>query len=143
MAAISKPLKTSGIGPGPSTKEASTRTGATNSAIWALEPIAMLTERSILSLIATSTATQCSAALPTIATTITPMKNSLRPIDSEAASIEPTRISDITPTATPATASAITEERIDQPQVSSCSVVAVGVEELPVGAQAEEEGPAT
>ena len=87
------------------TYEASTRTGATKSAIWALEPIAMLTARSILSLRATSTATQCSAALPTIATTITPMKNSERPIASEASEIEPTRISDMTPTATPAIAS--------------------------------------
>ncbi len=105
-----------------------TSTGATNRAICALEPIAMLTERSILSLTATRTATQCSAALPTIATTITPMKNSLRPIDSEASVIEPTRISDITPTAMPATASAMTEVRIDQPQVSSCVlVVAVGL----------------
>ena len=34
------------------------------SAIWALDPIAMFTARSILSLAATSTATQCSAALP-------------------------------------------------------------------------------
>ena len=98
-----------------------TSTGATNIAIWALDPIAMLTERSILSLTATSTATQCSAALPTIATTITPMKNSLSPTASEASVIEPTRISDITPTAIPATASAITELRIDQPQVSSAS----------------------
>jgi hypothetical protein len=114
-------LKTSGIGPGPITKESSTSTGATNIATWALDPIAMLTERSILSLTATSTATQCSAALPTIATTMIPMKNSLSPIDSEAASIDPTRISDITPTATPATASAITDFRTDQPQVSSCS----------------------
>ena len=62
----------------------------------------MLTARSILSLRATRTATQCSAALPTIATTITPMKNSERPTASEASEIEPTRISDITPTAIPA-----------------------------------------
>ena len=40
----------------------------------------MFTARSILSLAATSTATQCSAALPTIATTNTPTKNSDRPI---------------------------------------------------------------
>ena len=102
-------------------KEARTSTGATKRAIWALEPIAMLTARSILSFIATRTATQCSAALPTIATTITPMKNSERPIDSEASVIEPTRTSDITPTRTPAIASAITEVRVDQPQVSSSS----------------------
>ena len=60
----------------------------------------MLTARSILSLAATSTATQCSAALPTIATMNTPTKNSDRPMSSEASEIEPTRISDITPTAT-------------------------------------------
>ena len=53
----------------------------------------MLTARSILSLDATSTATQCSAAFPTIATTIAPMKNSLRPIDSAASEIEPTSTS--------------------------------------------------
>ena len=82
------------------TNESSTSSGAAKSAIWALEPIAMLTARSILSLRATSTATQCSAALPTIATTITPTKNSLRPTaDSEASEIDPTRISDITPDA--------------------------------------------
>ncbi len=81
----------------------------------------MFTARSILSLTATSTATQCSAALPTIATTITPMKNSERPIECEASVIEPTSTSDITPTRTPAIASAATEVRVDQPQVSSSS----------------------
>ena len=84
-------------------KEAITSTGATNSAIWALEPIAMLTARSILFLNATRIATQCSAALPTIATTITPTKNWDSPIDSDASEIEPTRTSDISPTAIPAT----------------------------------------
>ena len=79
----------------------------------------MLTARSILSFLATSTATQCSAALPTIATTIAPMKNSDSPTDSEASLIEPTRISDINPTRTPAIASITTEVRTDQPQVSS------------------------
>src|SRR3954451_4430919 len=101
--------------------EAITRTGATKSATCALEPTAMLTARSILSFIATSTATQCSAALPTIATTMTPMKNSERPTDSEASVIEPTSTSDITPTSTPAIARAITEVLVDQPQVSSSS----------------------
>jgi hypothetical protein len=47
-AASSSPLKTSGIGAGPSTNEQSTRTGATKSATCALEPIAMLTARLIL-----------------------------------------------------------------------------------------------
>src|SRR5689334_1764670 len=102
-------------------KEASTNTGATKSATWALEPIAMLTERSILSLRATRTATQCSAALPTMATTITPMKNSESPIECEASLIEPTSTSDMTPTRTPAIASAVTEARVDQPQLSSSS----------------------
>ena len=79
----------------------------------------MLTARSILSLRATRTATQCSAALPTIATTITPMKNSERPTASEASEIEPTRISDITPTAMPAMNSISTERRTLQPRPSS------------------------
>ena len=93
-------MKTSAIGSGPTTNEASTSTGATNSAICALEPIAMFTARSILSLAATSTATQCSAALPTIATMKTPTKNSDRPMSSEASLMDPTRTSLITPTAT-------------------------------------------
>ena len=79
----------------------------------------MFTARSILSLAATSTATQCSAALPTIATTIAPMKNSLSPIDSAASAIDPTRTSLITPTSTPATASVITPRRTLQPAASS------------------------
>ena len=49
------------------------------------------------------------------------MKNSERPIDCEASVIEPTRTSDMTPTRTPAIASAITEVRTDQPQLSSSS----------------------
>ena len=59
-----------------------TSTGATNSAICAADPIAMLTARSILSFHATRTATPVLGRVPTIATTITPMKNSLRPTDS-------------------------------------------------------------
>ncbi len=102
-------------------KEATTRTGATKSAIWVLEPIAMLTARSILSFMATATATQCSAALPTIATTMTPMKNSESPSEWEAAVSEPTRISDITPTATPATPRSATDFRTDQPAAVSSS----------------------
>jgi len=47
-AASSKPLKTSGIGNGPMKNEQSTRTGVTNSATCALEPIAMFTARLIL-----------------------------------------------------------------------------------------------
>ena len=46
-----------------------------------------------------------------IATTITPTKNGDRPMSSDASVIEPTRISDITPTAMPAIASMITARR--------------------------------
>ena len=42
---------------------------------------------------------------------MTPTKNGERPIDSDASVIEPTRISDITPTATPAPASMSTLRR--------------------------------
>ena len=49
------------------------------------------------------------------------MKNSERPTDSEASVIEPTSTSDMTPTRTPAIASAMTEVRVDQPQPSSSS----------------------
>ena len=72
-----------------------------------------------MSLAATSTATQCSAAFPTIATTIAPMKNSLNPIDSAASEMDPTRTSLISPTRTPAIASAITLRRTLHPVASS------------------------
>ena len=48
MAPISNPLNTSAIGNGPTANEASTSTGATNSAICAPDPTAMLIDRSIL-----------------------------------------------------------------------------------------------
>jgi hypothetical protein len=41
--------------------------------------------------IAMSTAVECSAALPMIATTITPTKTSVNPNEAEAASTAPTR----------------------------------------------------
>ena len=59
-------------------------------------------------------ATQCSAALPTMATTMMPTKNGDRPRFSDASVMDPTRISDITPTATPAMASMVTARRTDQ-----------------------------
>ena len=59
--------------------------------------------------------------MPTIATTMRPTKNSLRPIASEASEIEPTRISDMTPTATPAHASTMTEVLTDHRASSTCS----------------------
>jgi hypothetical protein len=43
-----------------------------------------------------------------------PTKNGDRPRFSDASVIDPTRISDITPTATPAMASMVTERRTDQ-----------------------------
>src|SRR5438874_13836714 len=102
------------MGWGPNTNDSSTSRGATNRDTWALDPIAMLTAKSILSLYATSTATQCSAALPTIATTTAPMKNGESPMAFDASSIECTRISLMPPTAKPATASSSTDLRTDQ-----------------------------
>ena len=81
----------------------------------------MLTARSILSLAATSTATQCSAALPTIATTNTPTKNSDSPMSCEASEIEPTSTSLIRPTSTAATARKIIARFTDQWCSSSSS----------------------
>src|SRR5947209_2062201 len=87
-AATSYPLKTSAIGCAPITKETTTSSGVTNIAIWRLDPSAMLIARSILSLSATATATQCSAAFPTIPTTKTPMKKGESPTDFDAPTIE-------------------------------------------------------
>jgi len=53
--------------------------------------------------------------LPTIATTIAPMKNSESPIAWEVSSIEPTRISESSPTSAPEMARASTERRVLQP----------------------------
>ena len=49
VAPISSPLNSSDSGNGPITKLTSTSTGITNSAIWALEPIAIAIAMSILS----------------------------------------------------------------------------------------------
>src|SRR6476469_1116175 len=119
----SNPLNTKAIGNGPMKNDATTSTGATNRAIWAADPTAMLTEMSILSREAKYTATQCSAALPTIATTITPTKNGDSPMAADASVIEWTRISDIQPTAAPAPASMSTLLRTDHgsPPCSSSS----------------------
>ena len=118
----------------PDKNEARTSTGATNSAICALEPMEMLTARSILFLAATSTATQCSAALPTIATTITPTKNSLSPIVSDASEIEPTRISDISADRE-AGAGQRDDRRPHRPRLAVDVLLLLGrrVEQIPVG----------
>src|SRR5262249_21700368 len=63
----------------PSSRLMKTSTGATNRAIWMPLPTAMVTARSILFLAATSTAVECSAAFPTVATTMTPTNTSLMP----------------------------------------------------------------
>jgi hypothetical protein len=71
--------KARSIGVGPTTRLASTRTGATKSATCTLEPIAIESDRSMRFFIAAATAFACSAALPRIATRKTPTKILLRP----------------------------------------------------------------
>jgi hypothetical protein len=87
----------------------------------------MFTVRSILSRSAKQTATQCSAALPTTATTMMPTKNVERPIDSDASVMEPTRTSDMTPTATPAIASRTTLRRTDHASSATSSSSSTGL----------------
>ena len=71
----------------------STSSGATSSAICRLLPMAMPRESSMRFFSASMTAVLCSAALPTMATTITPMKMLVMPKAFAASSTEPTRIS--------------------------------------------------
>jgi hypothetical protein len=80
-----------------------TRTGATNSATWRLEPKLTAIANSILSLAASCTATRCSARLPIVGTMTTPTKNAESPNDSMNVSIESTRISDSTASSAAAT----------------------------------------
>ena len=56
-----------------------TRTGATNSATWRLDPKVTAIANSILSLAASWTATRCSARLPIVGMSTTPTKNADRP----------------------------------------------------------------
>ena len=65
--------------------------------------------------------------MPTIATTMMPTKNGDSPIDADASVIEPTRISDITPTATPAIASIPTALRTDHGSPSCSSATSGGL----------------
>ena len=58
---------------------------------------------------------------------MTPTKNGDSPIDSDASVIEPTRISDITPTAMPAPASISTDLRTDHGSPSSSSLPCSGL----------------
>ena len=71
-----------------------------------------------------------------------PTKNGDRPIDSEASVIEPTRISDMTPTATPASASAITLLR-DRPVVADVVVLVVPGLKRSLWVRSEKNRPAT
>ena len=64
-----------------------------------LLPMAMVTARSILFFMATKIAVECSAALPMVATTMTPTKTLFMPRESAAALTEPTRNSLMTATA--------------------------------------------
>src|SRR6516164_2802646 len=113
-AAISYTLNTIAKGEGPTANDSNTSTGATNSPICAPEPIAMFTARSILSLDAATTATKCSAALPTIATTNAPTKNCDKPISRAACSIESTRMLLMSATSAAATTSTAIDRPTDQ-----------------------------
>jgi hypothetical protein len=63
-----------------------------------------------------------------MATTIAPMKNSERPIAWEVSSMEPTRISERTPTSAPEIARASTERRVLQsPRPSVCDSSSCGL----------------
>ena len=75
-----------------------TSAGATNSAIWVEEPIAISNVTSTLLRRANSTADECSAALPMMGIRISPTKNSEMPMSSSAVSSDPTRNSDISAT---------------------------------------------
>src|SRR5574341_1474933 len=77
----------------PKSSAAKTSTGATKSAICRLEPSAISRLSSILFLIATSTATRCSATFPMIGIRMMPRKNSLRWSDAVTPSTLCTRIS--------------------------------------------------
>src|ERR1700730_17117097 len=70
----------------PITHEASTSTGATTRAIWIAEPTHMLKTMSISSCRANTTAANRSAAVPTSASTTTPINTGESPSCAEAAS---------------------------------------------------------
>ncbi len=112
-AATSKAVNARSIGV-PNSREMKTRSGATNSATWVLEPTATANDRSILFFAAIITAAPCSAALPTIGMMMTPRKNSLTPSVAIVSSVTPTRISDSQATRAVATTSMTTVRCSDQ-----------------------------
>src|SRR6188472_4338793 len=101
----------------------SVTTGTMSSPTWAAEEIAISVASRIFPLCAITIAPPCSAALPTIATMTTAMKNSLRPTASANAPSEWTRISltqAVAPVVTARTASAVPSDHVPSPG-SSCS----------------------
>ena len=89
-AATSNVLKMKSIG-WPTSRLMKTRAGATKSAIWVEEPIAISRVTSTLFRSANMIADECSAALPMIGITISPTNSSDRPRSSRAGSSELTR----------------------------------------------------
>ena len=96
-------------------------TGTTSRPTWALEEIAISLASRIFPLCAMTIAPPCSAALPTIATITTAMKNSLRPTAVAKASSEWTRISLTQAVAPVATASAASAAGSDHAPVAGSS----------------------
>src|SRR3989441_6863907 len=99
-------------------RETKTRIGATNNATWVVDVVATATLSSILFLQAMRIALPCSAALPTMATMMTPTNNSVRPRLSRAVSREPTRISLSTATRTADAPRRPSRNRFSQPGFS-------------------------
>src|SRR5436305_3169959 len=102
------------IGDDPTTYLSSTSAGATNSAIWAALPSAMLTLMSRRSLRAAAKATANSAAAPTTETTMKPTNAGLIPKVSAAFCTDSTKISLTSATSTVTTSSVPTARLIGQ-----------------------------
>ena len=119
-----------------------TSTGATNSAICIDEPMAMPRARSILPFMATRMAVECSAALPTMATTTTPMNTLLMPMAAPASPTACTRNSLIQPTnpaATTRTAMLLPTDQTGPSCASSCALAVFAREQVLVALQLEEQ----
>src|SRR4249919_1917268 len=116
-AATSNVLKMKSIG-WPTSRLMKTSAGATKSAIWVDEPIAISRVTSTLSRRANMIADECSAALPMIGITIRPTKSSDSPRSAKAGSSEPTRNSASSATTAAAASSTPTAVPFDH---SACS----------------------
>src|SRR5207245_1572445 len=104
-------------------RETKTRIGATNNAIWVVDVVATATLSSILFLQAMRIALPCSAALPTMATIMTPTNKSVRPRLCRAVSREPTRISLSTATKIVDATRTLSANRFSQRGFSATSVI--------------------